>query len=55
MNSLHSNHTLRFPRSYREATGENANFHRRDPDRIVGIGMAILAIFVAGMMVGGLL
>lgn len=55
MNSLHSNHTLKFPRSYREATGHDAHFHRSDPDKIVWIGMVVLAIFVAGMMVGGLL
>jgi hypothetical protein len=50
-----SNYTLRFSRSYREATGHDAHFERRDPDKIVGFCLAVLAIFVAGMMVGGVL
>lgn len=54
---MHSNYTLKFPRSYREATGHDCRFndHRPDPDSIVGYTLAALAIFVAGLMVGGAL
>ena len=48
-----SNFTLRFPRTYREATGQDANFEKRDPDKIVFAVCAILAAFVTGMIVGG--
>lgn len=52
-----SNYTLKFPRSGREAFGHDCRFndHRPDPDRIVGYTLAALAIFVAGLMVGGAL
>jgi len=50
-----SNQTLRFPRSYREATGQDAHFEKRDPDRIVFVLCMVMAVFVAGMMVGGIL
>lgn len=49
-----SNYSLRFPRSYREATGFDAHFEQRNPDKIVGIVCALLTAFVLGMMVGGL-
>lgn len=52
---MNSNYTLRFPRTYREATGMDFHFERRDPDRMVGIAILILCVFVAGMMVGGVL
>lgn len=51
-----SNYTLKFPRSYREATGHDCRFdnHRPDPERIVGYSLLALAIFAAGMLVGAL-
>ncbi|HMW88228.1 MAG TPA: hypothetical protein PKD65_19560 [Nitrospira sp.] len=52
---MNSNYTLRFPRTGREAFGHECHFHRRDPDRMVGIAILILCVFVAGMMVGGVL
>ena len=47
-----SNYTLKFPRS-----GHDCRFdsHRPDPDRIVGYTLLALAIFAAGLMVGGAL
>ena len=52
-----SNYTLKFPRSYREATGHDCRFdsHRPDPDRIVGYTLLALALFAACLMVGGAL
>ena len=52
-----SNYTLKFPRSGREAFGHDCRFNDRlpDPERIVGFTLAALAIFVAGLMVGGAL
>jgi hypothetical protein len=52
-----SNYTLKFPRSGREAFGHDCRFvsHRPDPDRIVGYTLLDLAIFAAGLMVGGAL
>ena len=47
-----SNYTLRFPRTYREATGMDCRFSKRDPDKWVFIACAILAAFLAGMMLG---
>jgi hypothetical protein len=49
-----SNYTLRFPRTYREATGHDCQFsdHRPDPDRIVGYSLLALALFFAGVLVG---
>ena len=52
---MNSNWTLRFPRTSREAFGHQAQFGRRDPDRMVGIAVAVLCAFVVGMMVGGVL
>ena len=51
-----SNYTLKFPRTYREATGHDCRFddHRPDPYRIVGYSLLALAIFAAGMLVGAL-
>lgn len=51
---LPSNYTLRFPRTGREAFGHDCRFER-DPDRMVGHVIAALAIFVAGLMLGGAL
>lgn len=51
---MNSNYTLRFPRTYREATGHDCNFNHRDPDRLVGVVVLVLCAFVVGMMVGGL-
>lgn len=50
---MNSNWTVRFPRTYREATGMDCHFERHNPDRLVGIVCALLAAFVAGLMVGG--
>ncbi len=48
-----SNYSLRFPRTYREATGTEAHFEDGiDWDRIVGIVGAIALAFVIGMIVG---
>jgi len=52
---MNSNYTLRFPRTYREATGQDAEFHHRDPDKIVFAVVIVLCAFVIGMMVGGVL
>lgn len=51
---MNSNYTLRFPRTGREAFGHDCRFdsHRPDPDRIVGISLLILFIFLAGVAVG---
>lgn len=51
---MDSRYTLRFPRTYREATGMDCNFNR-DPDRIVGFVCAVCAAFIVGMMIGGVL
>lgn len=48
-----SNHTLRFPRSYREATGMDAHFERRDPDKFVGIALVLIFTFMLGLWAGG--
>jgi hypothetical protein len=52
-----SNYTLKFPRSGREAFGHDCRFdnHRPDPERIVGYSLLALAIFFAGLLVGGAL
>ncbi len=55
MTNLPSNWTLKFPRSAREAFGHDCRFEGRDPDRLVGHIIAALAIFAAGLMVGGAL
>lgn len=52
---MDSRYTLRFPRTYREATGMDAHFKKRDPDRMVFIVCALCAAFVLGMMVGGVI
>lgn len=50
---MHSNYTLRFPRSGREAFGHDVRFDRRaDPDRVVGYCLLALALFFAGVVVG---
>lgn len=49
---MNSNYTLKFPRSYREATGHDCRFERTDPDRLVGRVMVILFVFLAGVLVG---
>lgn len=54
MNSQSSNWTGRFPRTSRDAFGYQVKF-RTDPDRLVGHVLAALAIFVAGLMLGGAL
>ena len=51
--AMDSNHTLRFPRTYREATGQDAHFERRDPDKLVGWAIALLLAFTIGLIVGG--
>jgi hypothetical protein len=49
-----SNFSLRFSRSAREAYGHNIQFvDGNRKDKIVGIVCAILAAFVVGMMIGG--
>ena len=51
---MNSNYTLRFPRTYREATGSDCHFSRADRmDRMVLIACSIMAAFVVGMMIGG--
>ncbi len=52
---MDSNYSLRFPRTYREATGQDAHFERRNPDKIVFAVCAVLAAFLVGMMIGGVL
>jgi hypothetical protein len=51
---MHSNYTLRFPRTSREAFGHDCRFedHRPDPERIVGASLIVLFIFLAGVLVG---
>jgi hypothetical protein len=48
---MNSNQTLRFPRTYREATGMDAHFGR-DPDAVVAIGLGLLAMFLLGLGLG---
>ena len=49
-----SNQTLRFPRTSKDVYGYQAEFEKRDPDRIVGlIGLVALG-FVFGFIVGGM-
>jgi hypothetical protein len=48
---MNSNQTLRFPRTYREATGMDAHFGR-DPDAVVAIGLGLLAMFLLGLGIG---
>jgi hypothetical protein len=50
---MNSNWTLRFPRTSREAYGYEVRFEKRNPDRIVVIACAILAAFLTGLIVGG--
>lgn len=52
---MDSNHTMRFPRTGREAFGHECHFHRHDPDRLVGWACLLMAAFVAGLIVGGVL
>lgn len=52
---MNSNWSLKFPRTYREATGMDCNFQQRDPDRIVGFVCAVCAAFIVGLMIGGVL
>lgn len=52
---MNSNHTLRFPRTGREAFGHECHFDKFDPDRFVGRCLLLMAAFVAGLMVGGVL
>lgn len=47
-----SNYTLRFPRTYREATGMDAHFERPDWDRLVGFVGAAALLFVLGFLAG---
>ena len=50
---MNSNYTLRFPRSGREAFGHDCRFDSRpDPDRLVCYTFLVLAIFLAGVLVG---
>ena len=55
MTPLPSNWSLRFPRTSREAFGYQVDFHRHDPDRLVGVVVGVLCVFVLGMLVGGAL
>jgi hypothetical protein len=48
------NYTLRYARSWRELNGCDCEFEKFDPDRFVGRAAFILAVFVIGMLVGGL-
>lgn len=52
---MNSNYSLRFPRTGREAFGHEVHFQRRDPDRMVGWACLLMAAFVAGLMVGGVI
>lgn len=53
---MNSNYSLRFPRTGREAFGHECHFQQRhDPDRMVGWACALMAAFVAGLLVGGVL
>lgn len=49
---MDSNRTLRFPRTYREATGQDCEFPRFDMDRAVFWAVVLAVVFVAGVMVG---
>lgn len=51
----YSHYALRFPRTYREATGTDCHFEKTDPDRMVGWACALMAAFVAGLLVGGVI
>jgi len=52
-----SNYTLRFPRTYREATGTDAKFQERNPEKWVGLtvlcGFCILFGIWLGIKFGG--
>lgn len=48
------NFTLRYARSWRELNGCDCQFDKPDPDRMVFKALLLLAIFVAGLLVGGL-
>lgn len=50
-----SNQSLRFARTYREATGMDAVFDDRDKwDRRVGMMVAVAVAFVIGLIVGSM-
>lgn len=50
-----SNHTLRFARTYREATGQEAIFEDASRmDRLVGYIVALAVAFALGLIVGGM-
>ncbi len=51
---MDSNWTLKFPRTYREATGSAFYADPDAGDRLVGWGLVVIAAFVAGMWVGGM-
>lgn len=50
---MDSNYTLRFPRTYREATRQDAHFHDHQ-DRRVGWVVACCCFFALGLAIGGL-
>lgn len=51
---MNSNWTLRYPRTGREAFGHEVRFNR-NPDRLVGILIALLYAFVGGLILGGVI
>ena len=50
---MNSNYTLKFPRSYREATGSDCQFEHKNPDRMVFMACLVCAAFLLGLMIGG--
>lgn len=49
---MNSNWNLRFPRTYREATGQECHFARHGPDRIVGLVFLFALGLVLGLLLG---
>ena len=48
-----SNYTLKFNRTYREATGQDCYFYDPDKwDKIVGYSVVLIAVFFAGLLLG---
>ena len=49
---MNSNWTLKFPRTYREATGSECQFDGCSPDKWVGIIGVLALVFVLGFLAG---
>ncbi len=55
MNLNHSNWTLKFPRSSREAFGFQIQQERHKGDLVVGVGAVFLAGLFIGLLIGGVI